>query len=64
MKSYTEIKKIAVMEAEHEDSIYDIDNEDFSRKNLWISAFCVGYEIAQYNQSLETDGQKDGHHSA
>jgi len=61
MKSYTEIKKIALIEAKHEDSIYDISNEDYSRKDLWISAFCLGYEIAQTNKSLETDSREDGH---
>ena len=44
---YTEIKKIALIEAGHEDSIYDIGNKDLSRLDLWISAFCVGYEIAK-----------------
>ena len=47
MKTYSEIKEIAYNEARHPDSVHDIKNEDVSRRELFIAAFCYGYEMCQ-----------------
>ena len=47
MKTFMEILKIAKRESEDDDTACDINNEEFTRFRLWISAFRVGYEMGQ-----------------
>ena len=53
-----EINEISESEANDEDTISDIADENLPRRKLWKSAFSVGYQMGQVNARKYEDEEE------